>query len=157
MLLFLHADARLDANALECLEAAMRRPEVAGGNFRLQFDGDGWSRFFTWADRTRRAFGVYYGDSGIFVRRTFFERLGGFKSIPLMEDYEFVRRLERRARRERLKTVCLPAFIVVSDRRWRVEGAWRTLWTWFWVQFLYSAGASPQRLARWYRPTRKGK
>jgi rSAM/selenodomain-associated transferase 2 len=155
VLLFLHADARLGASAVELIESATAKPEVAGGSFRLKFEGHGWSTFFTWVDRTRRAFGIYYGDSGIFVRRTVFERLGGFITAPVMEDYEFTRRLERFARRERLKTVCLPAIVLVSDRRWRLHGAWRTMWTWFWLQVVFSAGVSPQRLARWYRPARK--
>jgi len=157
VLLFLHADARLPEDALESLECALTQESVVGGNFHLRFEGGGWSRFFTWVDRTRRAFGIYYGDSGLFVRRTMFERLGGFKPIPLMEDYEFIRRLDRLTRRERLKTVCLPRAISVSDRRWRAQGVWRTMWTWFWIQSLYSVGVSPSRLARWYRPVRLGR
>lgn len=148
--LFLHADALLPPEAVETLEVAVRDDSVAGGNFNLVYDGhSGWSRFFTWANRLRRSFGIYYGDSGLFVRRDVFRRLDGFKPIPIMDDYEFVRRLERAGR-----TVCLPAVVVVSDRRWRVQGVFRTLWSWALVQTLYSLGVPPRLLARWYEPVR---
>ena len=42
-----------------------------------------------------RFIGLYYGDSGIFVRRSVYEAVGGFRPIPLFEDLDFVRRLER--------------------------------------------------------------
>ncbi len=152
VLLFLHADTALDAEAIEVLASAMAAsPELAGGSFRVTFEGQNlWSRFFTWADRQRRRFGIYYGDSGLFVRREIFDRLGGFSSIPIMDDYEFVRRLERSGR-----TVCLPAVIRVSDRRWRLQGAWHSMWTWFWIQLCFSLGFPPELLARWYRPVRE--
>ncbi len=151
VLLFLHADAALEAGGIEALASAIAADrELAGGNFRVKFEGeDSWSRFFTWMDRERRRFGIYYGDSGLFVRREVFERLGGFSPIPIMDDYEFIRRLERSGR-----TVCLPAVIRVSDRRWRVRGVWHTMWTWFWIQFCFSLGLPPRVLAGWYKPVR---
>ncbi|MBI1941664.1 MAG: TIGR04283 family arsenosugar biosynthesis glycosyltransferase [Acidobacteria bacterium] len=151
-LLFLHADVLVPPDAIEVLEAGLAGQPFIGGNFDLVFTGDSWwSRFFTWANRARRKFGIYYGDSGIFVRRTVFERLGGFKPIPIMDDYEFVRRLERLGR-----TVCLPATLKVSDRRWRERGIPRTLLSWIWIQTLFSAGVPAEFLARWYQPVRAG-
>ena len=94
MLLFLHADARLPACARPAIEAALCRPEVIGGNFRLRFTPSSpWANAFALAnDVRRRALRIYYGDSGIFVRRSTYEVLGGFKPLPLMEDYDFARR-----------------------------------------------------------------
>lgn len=151
VLLFLHADTVLAPEALEALAAAMGDLSIVGGSFRVTFDGESaWSRVFTWVDRVRRRFGIYYGDAGLFVRRDVFTRLGGFRPMPVMEDYEFVRRLERSGR-----TVCLAPCIRVSDRRWQVRGVFRTLWSWFWVQLLYSLGVPTRYLAAWYRPVRK--
>ncbi len=151
VLLFLHADALLAEDAIESLERALADPSIVGGDYRLAFEGRSfWSRLFTGVHRIRRKFGIYYGDSGLFVRRDFFERLGGFAPVPIMDDYHFIRRMERCGR-----TICLPSLIRVSDRRWRVAGVLRTLLTWFWVQGLYSLGVPPRHLARWYRPVRK--
>jgi len=150
-LLFLHADVLPPPDAIVLIERALGDRAVIGGDFLLTFDGDSaWSAAFTWIHRVRRRFGVYYGDSGLFVRREVFVRLGGFRALPIMDDYEFIRRLECAGR-----TICLPATVHVSDRRWRLHGAWRTMWWWFWIQFLYSAGVSPRHLAGWYKPVRE--
>ena len=151
-LVFLHADTLVPPDAVEKIDSALADDSVIGGNFDLVFEGDSWvERFFTWAYRARRPFGIYYGDSGIFVRRSLFEAMGGFKPLPIMDDYEFVRRLERRG-----QTVCLQTSLVTSDRLWRVQGLLRTLWSWVWIQTLYSLGVPARYLAQWYRPVREG-
>lgn len=152
VLWFLHADVRMPPDAIETLTREVRADSALGGNFDLVFEGEsGWNRFFTWANRARRRFGIYYGDSGIFVRREVFENLGGFKVIPIMEDYEFVRRLERHG-----KTLLLTPKLLVSDRRWSGRGVLKTLLSWVAVQSFYSLGISAQRLERWYPPVRAG-
>jgi len=76
ILLFLHADTRFPPGGLHAIERALALdPAAIGGNFRLLFDGaDGFSRwlngFYAWI----RAHGVYYCDSGIFVRRSVHDR-----------------------------------------------------------------------------------
>ncbi len=151
--LFLHADIIVPPEAVESIEQSLRNPSVIGGNFQIVFEGDSAvERFFTWCYRVRRPFGIYYGDSGVFVRREIFERLGGFKPIPIMDDYEFVRRMERAGR-----TVCLNPPLLVSDRRWRIQGLFPTLFSWVWIQTLYSLGVPAEHLARWYGPVRNGR
>ena len=150
VLLFLHADIVVPPGAVEAIEAKLVDGLIVGGNFQIVFEGNSpVTRFFTWVYHVRRPFGIYYGDSGVFVRRKVFEQMGGFKPIPIMDDYEFVRRLERSGRTAYLK----PAFLV-SDRRWRVQGLFPTLVSWFWIQTLYSLGVPARCLARWYGPVR---
>lgn len=148
--LFLHADILVPAETVEAVERCLCDPAVIGGNFQIVFEGDGFvEKCFTWCYRVRRPFGIYYGDSGVFVRREVFGRLGGFRPLPIMDDYEFVRRLERGGR-----TVCLNPPMLVSDRRWRVKGLFPTLFSWVWIQILYSLGVPAEYLARWYGPVR---
>lgn len=150
VLLFLHADVRLAAGALDAIRDCLRDPVVVGGNFDIRYEGgDLTAAVFTLVNRWRRRLGVMYGDSGIFCRREVFEVLGGYRPWPILEDYEFARRLRKAGRVARLNVP-----IRVSDRRWRKGGLARTLWIWFWIQTLYYAGVSPHRLAKWYRATR---
>jgi len=155
VLCFLHADVRLPSRALPALEQAMADPKLVGGSFSLEFVGDGLaSRVFTRINRWRRWFGVFYGDQGIFVRCQVFKRLGGFREWPLLEDYEFARRLVRAG-----KTVCLPERLVVSSRRWQPGNGqpsrlWRTMASWFFIHIFYFLGVSVERLATWYVPIR---
>jgi len=150
ILLFLHADARLGEGALDAIRNAMQPTDVGGGCFDVHFDGDDLSsRAFTLFGRLRRTVGIVYGDSGIFCRRSIFEELGGYKLWPIMEDYEFYRRLLRLG-----KAAPLAETIHVSDRRWRGAGLTSALRSWVWIQGLYWLGVSPHRLARMYRDVR---
>ena len=150
VLLFLHADSRLPRDAYASLAEAWRTPGVAGGNFALRFDGDGaFERILGAVYRFQRGHGFYYGDSSVWVRREVFDALGGYREIPIMDDYDFVRRLERHGR-----TRCLPGPATTSARRWRAMGIPRTVLAWFVIRWLYVAGVSPERLVRLYRLVR---
>ena len=150
VLLFLHADSRLPCDAYASLADAWRTAGVVGGNFALRFDGDGaFERVLAGVYRFQRGHGFYYGDSAIWVRRDVFEQLDGYREIPIMDDYDFVRRLERRGR-----TRCLPGPATTSARRWRAIGIPRTVLAWFLIRWLYVGGVSPARLARLYRVVR---
>lgn len=150
ILLFLHADARLNPTAGSAIRQAMADPSVAGGNFDIRYAGDDTrAAALTRINRMRRRFGIFYGDSAIFCRRRVFLELGGYQPWPVMEDYEFARRLGQRGH---LALLDEPVF--VSDRRWRKGGLTATMASWFLIQSLYLAGVSPFRLARLYRHVR---
>jgi rSAM/selenodomain-associated transferase 2 len=146
VVLFLHADTRLPVDAHASLSRALVDPTVLGGNFRLRFDGgDRFSSLLGgWYALQRRA-GIYYGDSAIWLRASAFARLGGFRALPIMEDYDLARRLEREGR-----TVCLAGPAITSARRWQRHGLARTIASWVLIRWLFIAGASPARLARLY-------
>ena len=92
-----------------------------------------------------RLFGLPYGDQGQFVRRSVFQRMGGFRPFPLMEDVDFIRRLKRVGRIRHLKVK-----LVTSARRWEREGWWRRTRGNLTLLALYYVGVSPERLARRY-------
>lgn len=143
---FLHADTRLPDDAWQLIVEALASPGVAGGDFRLRFDGDDWFCRLLGAVRAlERRFGVYYGDSAIFCPRWAFDVLDGYALLPIMEDYDFARRLERR-----FTTVCLPGPVVTSARRWRALGLARTVWSWLAIRGCYLAGVPAEQLARRY-------
>jgi rSAM/selenodomain-associated transferase 2 len=148
LFLFLHADSRLPAGAWASLASVA--PGVGGGNFALRFSGgDLFARVLTAAYALQRRFGFYYGDSSIWVRRSTFEALGGYREIPIMDDYDFVRRLE-----EGFTTARLPGPALTSPRRWRALGVPRTLLSWWTIRRLYVAGVPAKRLAGLYRRVR---
>lgn len=150
ILLFLHADTHLAPGAMAAIREALADPAAVGGNFDITFDGaDAAARIFTRINYLRLRWGVFYGDSGIFCRQAVFVSLGGYQDWPILEDYEFARRLLKAG-----KVVHTSHPIHVSDRRWRRSGLLATLWSWFWVQALYLAGVSPHRLAAMYRNVR---
>ncbi len=145
VLLFLHADVVPPLNLEDQIRGAVERGYI-GGNFRLRYPGGGLlGRWLETLAPLYRALGCYYGDSGIFVRRDVYERVGGFPKMPVMEDLVFVREIEGMG-----KTAYLPGPMVSSSRRWQGRPL-RTLLLWGFMQVAFALGASPHRLARFYR------
>ena len=150
-LLFLHADVLFPSSGILSIEQATADRRIVGGNFDVVYEGRHLaSRAFTLLNRWRRPLGIFYGDSGIFVRREVFRTLGGFPSLPLMEDYDFARRLVKAG-----KTVCLKDPLVVSARRWEEHGLLRTLAAWFCLHVFFCFGLPTSWWARWYPPIRR--
>ena len=151
ILLFLHADVLLPPDALNAIEKSCEESRVVGGNLSIVYDGDSFtSRVFTLVNRWRRPFGIFYGDSGIFMRRSVFEAMEGYRVLPLMEDYDFARRLVRRGR-----TVCLDQLLWVSARRWEEYGLMRTLAAWVTLHFCYYLRIPPRLWSRFYPHIRR--
>lgn len=145
-IVFLHADSRLPPDAYRSLT----RTRADGGNFAIRFEGDDlFAKVLGIWYRAQRRLGVYYGDSAIWLRRAAFEALGGFQPLPIMDDYDLARRLEKR-----FATVCLPGPVVTSARRWRALGVPRTVLSWVLIRWLFLAGMPPERLASLYRRVR---
>lgn len=145
VLFFLHADVLPPPDAAAQIVRALRSGHI-GGNFRLRYPGGGLlGRWLELLAPIYRGLRRYYGDSGLFVRRDAYEAFGGFPAIPVMEDIEFVRRMERYG-----ETAYLPGPIISSARRW--EGrALRTLLLYGGMQTAYALGVSPWALDRFYR------
>ena len=149
VLFFLHADSTLPPGALDRInEVLSTDTKIIGGNFRLVFDGDtDFSRWLTGFYPWIRLLGFYYGDSGIFVRRSVYEALGGFRPIPVMEDLDFVRRLERFGR-----TCCIKdPPLVTSSRRFETRHPLEIVYGWVRIHALFWLGVSPDRLFEIYR------
>jgi hypothetical protein len=92
---------------------------------------------------------LVYGDQGLFLRRDRFEKMGGFPSVPIMEDLFFGRRLRRQGR-----IALASRRIFVSPRRWQRVGILRQTWRNWTLTALAVAGVDPDRLAALYPPER---
>lgn len=151
ILLFLHADTRLPENWKESILSAMSDSRVAAGAFSLSIDSERLSHkiISSMANLRSGLTKIPYGDQGIFVRRSIFEKIGGFKEIPVMEDVDLMRRLKKMG-----KIVILGEKVKTSARRWEKEGVvYTTIRNWLLI-ILYYAGVTPERLYRYYRTVR---
>jgi rSAM/selenodomain-associated transferase 2 len=151
VLLFLHADTRLPAGYAGAIGRALADTGVVGGRFDVRLDAPGLpfrvlERAISARSRLTR---VATGDQGMFVRRTVFERLGGFPLLPLMEDLALARALKRAGR-----VACLRETVLTSARRWQRHGVVRTVVLMWTLRLAYYAGVSPARLARVYAHAR---
>lgn len=151
VLWFVHADTLPPRHALREINTAFRDSSVVGGNFALRFDGSSRAaRQLTAIYPTLRWLNLCYGDSGIFVRREIYVKIGGFRPLALFEDLDFLKRLRRAGRFVHLKCP-----IVTSSRRFEKKN-FALMWShWTTLQLLYWAGISPNLLARWYQHARR--
>jgi hypothetical protein len=92
-----------------------------------------------------RITGIATGDQGLFVTRESFTVIGGFPSLPLMEDLALSRRLKAHG-----APLCLRQRIIVSARRWEGHGVLRTIVLMWRLRLAYFLGADPARLALRY-------
>lgn len=144
---FVHADTRISSESLSSLQAALgARP--LWGRFDVRLSGSGLALWVIgWMISLRsRISGIASGDQGIFVLRERFSALGGYASIPLMEDLQLCRRLKALAR-----PCCLRPPLLTSSRRWEQHGIWRTVLLMWCLRVAYYCGASPEKLSRQYR------
>ena len=149
LLLFLHADCRLEPGSLDAVRAAFAEAGLgyAGLTQRVEAEGRFYRLVERAADRRVEA-GMVYGDSGLVCRRELYERVGGFADLPLFEDVDLSRRLARAGRCARIAG----AGVRISARRWRTEGALRTTLRNWMLRFAYRLGVPPRTLARLYAP-----
>jgi rSAM/selenodomain-associated transferase 2 len=148
ILLFLHADTILPPDYAQAVTGALTDEGVAIGAFTLALDGDSaLNRVTEAAVRLRcRVSSLPYGDQALFLRSDTFQEVGGFADMPLMEDFELVRRMRSRGR-----VVVLPQRAVSSSRRMERLGVIRSTLINLSIVLAYHLGVSPDRLARWYR------
>ncbi|MET4100745.1 rSAM/selenodomain-associated transferase 2 [Roseovarius sp. MBR-78] len=146
-LLFLHADTVLPEGWAGAVRAQMARGGAAA--FRLSFDARGPAPWLVagWANLRTRVFGLPYGDQALLVSRADYERAGGYRDIPLMEDVALARALARRVGRITL----LPLAVRTSAARFQRDGWLRRGARNLWLLARYLCGAEPARLAARYR------
>lgn len=148
---FLHADTVPNPNAVKQIIKFLRKPEIVGGNFTLRFDGESLpAKFMNRFYRQIRRLGLIYGDSAIFVRKSVYQRIGGFKPLPLFEDLDLIYRLKTEG-----KIITLPDAVTTSSRRFENRSFILTFLKWVIFQMLYWLGVSPDTLAKYYYPIRK--
>ena len=150
ILLFLHADIWLEPGALTAVETALASGYIGGG-FRQKIDGKGslYRVIEIAGDIRGKYLKIFYGDSGIFLARADFEKIGGFPDVPILEEMEFSKGLRRLG-----KTTLVTPCIHISARRWETRGIVRTTLNNWLITLLYFLKFSPGQLAKLYQHIR---
>jgi len=148
ILLFLHGDTFLPLKFDELLIEIIAKPNIIAGAFELGIRGRKRSlriveRMVNWRSRYLQ---MPYGDQGIFLSAKIFAEIGGFPEIPIMEDFELIRKLRKRGR---IGIVSKP--VLTSGRRWQKLGIFKTTLINQVVIIGYLFGVSTKILAQWYR------
>lgn len=148
LLLFLHADTQLPPNFITFITETLKQPKVIAGAFELAIGGEEKSlRWIEMLVKLRsRLLSLPYGDQAIFIYKQVFTDLGGFADLPIMEDFEFIKRVKSKG-----KIAIAPAKVTTSGRRWQKLGVWKTTLINQLVIAGYYLGISPAKLSNFYR------
>lgn len=150
LLLFVHADCALPADAPAVVRRVLARPGVVAGAFRTRHVWDGphrrWIRpLLPVADLRSRYTRLPYGDQALFVRADAYRRAGGFHRMAMFEDVDLARRLWRLGRVEVVDDA-----VEVSARRYAARPV-RAVVAMNAFPVLWRLGlVSDVTLARWY-------
>ena len=147
-LMFLHADTRPQPGWSAVVSRFIADPanHERAGYFAFRLDDASpaarrLERIVAWRSRV---LGLPYGDQGLILARAFYETLGGFPPLVLMEDVALIRRVGRR------RLVALAASALTSAARYRREGyLWRPLRN-LGCLALYLLGLPPRLIVRLY-------
>ena len=153
ILFFLHADATLPCGALRAIGEKINYDGYDGGGFSNIFSSHndkikrlGRLMNLRVRDNDRMNNTLFFGDNGIFVKKSVFEALRGFREMPIMEDYDFSDRMRKQFRVVRI----MQPRLIVSPRRHLKAGFVKTRLQWILIRKLYLLGVRPKLLARLY-------
>lgn len=148
LLLFLHADTRIESASYQKMLNSMNNSEEIGGAFSLLIDSEEWAlrlinRF---ANLRSKYLGKAYGDQAFFVKKPVFEQMNGFTEFPICEDLDFYKRLKKSG-----PVILLKERVLTSPRRWVKEGVWLTTLRNILITTLFELGFPPRILTKWYQ------
>ena len=123
MLLFIHADTLPPDSYADLIRRVLADPSIVAGAFRFRTDSSRTAmKIIELGANIRSAiFRTPYGDQGLFMEKRVFEEIGGFAPLPIMEDFDIVRRLCRRG-----PVITHREAAITSARRWLQLGVLRT-------------------------------
>lgn len=146
ILWFVHVDAEVPWDCLNEIARIMVDPNVVGGFFRIRLPrGFIYRLTDSFAHYAGILLRMRCGDHGLFCRRTTFLGIGGFPEVPLMEDVEFFRQLQRRGR-----VTYSHKRMLVSPRRYESIGRARLTLAYGLIAALYLFGVPSSKLASLY-------
>lgn len=144
MLWFLHGDTFPTSTALRSIEES----GAEWGCFKLRFRSEkAIMRIVAFNSDNRVRFRhIAFGDQGIFISRELYENIGGFRHIPLMEDYDLSIRLKEKG----YKPALLQDTLFTDARRFEENGIWLTIFHMQRLQRAFRKGVDPAILAKEY-------
>lgn len=149
IILFLHADSILPKDALSQIQNIISKGSKVGC-FRIKFQSKTiilMKICGLMSDLRVALRNIAFGDQGIFIRRDYFNHLGGFKDLPLMEDYQLS--IDIKADGEKIGLA--KSSIQTSERRFVENGRLKTMARMQRLQHMYRKGVDVEKIARLYK------
>lgn len=146
ILWFLHADTIISNSSIEYVLLAKNK--VDWGRFNVKLSGENiLFRLIEKMINVRSCLtGIATGDQAIFINKAIYDSVQGFSNIPLMEDVDLSKKLNKIS-----KPYCVKNKIITSSRRWEKHGIINTTLLMWKLRFLFWLGVSAEKLALQYK------
>lgn len=149
-LMVLHADSRLSQHWVDhvqrVLSMARGRQQAWAFDFRVD-QRRPMLKLLEWCVALRSRWGqMPYGDQGLLIHRSLYERVGGYRSLALMEDVDLIQRLQQISR-----IGALGCALTTSARRWNHRGVLNQAWNNAQLRRRWKNGEDAEQLIRIYR------
>ncbi len=155
-LMVLHSDTELQSGWEAEVSAFMRSVDLGerdrgAAAFRYALDDHGFMPRLMEAMVHARSHlaKLPYGDQALLMPRRLYEEIGGYKPMPVMEDFEIIRRLGRR------RVSILKSSALTSSARYRDEGYLRRVARNQLCLIMYAWGVPLERIAAYYSAAAK--
>ncbi|MHA1989142.1 MAG: TIGR04283 family arsenosugar biosynthesis glycosyltransferase [Promethearchaeota archaeon] len=154
ILLFLHADTVLPKSAIIQILYRLKDPKIIGGAFKkywnwnpavkrssfLKFASFLWLKYDNWMVGLLRSFP---GDNAIFVRKSIFKEINGFRPLWICEDLDFSNRLKKYGKK---RSIYIDSVVLTSARRFEKYGFFNVIFIWLRIFWFWRLGMSPKHL-----------
>lgn len=148
VIIFLHADCKLAHGVLGRLKKMLsKNNKIIGGAFTMTVEG---KRFFykilsAGGNLYCKITKTFFGDRAIFIKKSSFDILGGYRAIPIMTDVDFSRRIKKNG-----KTVLINSPIISSGRKFDEEPFWKIIFLILWALFSFKENADFREIKNIY-------
>lgn len=119
ILLFLHVDSTIEKDTIPTIEKKTKKQKIIDGGLIQAFsNSDNFLRLASnFGNFRSRITKIFFGDSGIFIRKDYFNRIGGYDNIIFLEDVEFCKKAKKYGKLKQLQKT-----IITSPRRYHNQG-----------------------------------
>lgn len=151
-LLFLHADTYFKQSPVSEIMRILYSESYQMGAFRLNFNSrHPLAKLIAWGSHWRlKHRHIAFGDQGMFMTRAFYDQMGGFRPLALMEDYDFSLRVKKAGQ----DIYPSQHKIYTSARRFEANGYLKTLKTMQYCQHLFRQGVAVEDIQKIYRQSK---
>ena len=149
-LMVLHADSRLSQHWVDHVQRVFTMAQGQQQAWAFDFRVDErrpMLRLLEWCVALRSRWGqMPYGDQGLLIHRSLYERVGGYRSLALMEDVDLIQRLQQISR-----IGALGCALTTSARGWNHRGVLNQAWSNARLRRRWKNGEDAEQLIRIYR------
>lgn len=155
ILWFIHADSLfLNYNVDKKIKDLVKNKNIKCGGLKIKFNPNSplLSIIATLSNMRAKLFKICFGDQSIFITKDIFDKIKGFRNIPIMEDLQFFIDIKNYMKKNNSKKYfkLIDDKIISSSRRFKKNGTLKTIFKMHKLKIMYFKGTDINKLNKIY-------